>query len=83
MATKYVARLDGNIIGKRTTKDRTYTHAVICAQPLPTNYYHGKNSKYDAPHVSTWCGRPDLAQAQARKYRQLYELVEIVPAELA
>lgn len=27
--TKYIARLDGKIVGKRTTKDRTYTHAVV------------------------------------------------------
>lgn len=29
MTTKYVARLNGQIVGKRTTKDRTYTHAIV------------------------------------------------------
>lgn len=29
MTTKYIARLEGKIVGKRTTKDRTYTHAVV------------------------------------------------------
>jgi len=29
MTTKYVARLNGTIVGKRTTKDRTYTHAIV------------------------------------------------------
>lgn len=29
MAKKYIARLDGTIVGTRTTKDRTYTHAVV------------------------------------------------------
>lgn len=29
MTTKYIAKLDGIIVGKRTTKDRTYTHAIV------------------------------------------------------
>jgi hypothetical protein len=29
MTTKYVARLNGTIVGKRTTKSRTYTHAIV------------------------------------------------------
>lgn len=29
MSTKYVARLNGQIVGKRTTKSRAYTHAVV------------------------------------------------------
>jgi len=29
MTTKYVARLNGTIVGRRTTKGRTYTHAII------------------------------------------------------
>jgi hypothetical protein len=29
MATKYIARLDGKIVGKRKTENRTYTHAIV------------------------------------------------------
>jgi hypothetical protein len=29
MTTKYLARHAGQIVGKRTTKDRTYTHAYV------------------------------------------------------
>jgi hypothetical protein len=29
MTTKYIARLDGKIVGRRTTKARTYTHAIV------------------------------------------------------
>jgi hypothetical protein len=29
MSTKYVARLNGKIVGKRTTATRTYTHAIV------------------------------------------------------
>lgn len=29
MTTKYVARLNGKIVGKRTTKSRAYTHAIV------------------------------------------------------
>lgn len=29
MTTKYIAKLDGRIVGKRTSKSRTYTHAVV------------------------------------------------------
>lgn len=83
MATKYVARLNGEIIGKRTSKDRTYTHAIICARPAVGNYYHGKNSKFEAAHITNWCGRLDLAQKEASRWSKMYEVVEIVPAEVA
>jgi hypothetical protein len=52
--TKYIARLNGAIVGKRTS-DRTYTHAIV-------TYRDGY-----APAVATWCGRPDLAQGEQRK----------------
>ena len=71
MATKYVARLDGNIIGKRTTKDRTYTHAVVV-------HGHGKE-----PHTKNWCGRLDLAQKEQRKWQSYGYTAHVVPAELA
>lgn len=29
MATKYIARLNGKVVGKRTTQNRTYTHAIV------------------------------------------------------
>jgi hypothetical protein len=29
MTTKYIARLNGTVVGKRTTKSRTYTHAIV------------------------------------------------------
>lgn len=29
MATKYVAKYEGKVVGKRTTANRTYTHAVV------------------------------------------------------
>ncbi len=29
MSKTYIAKFDGKIVGKRTTKDRTYTHAVV------------------------------------------------------
>jgi hypothetical protein len=29
MTTKYIARLEGKIVGKRTSESRTYTHAVV------------------------------------------------------
>jgi hypothetical protein len=80
--TKYIARLNNEIVGKRTS-DRTYTHAVVCSRPSVGNWYHGKNSKYEAPHVAAWCGRPDLAQSQLKKFAGFYEVAQIVPVEVA
>src|SRR4051812_28153649 len=70
MATKYVARINGTIVGTRTTKDRTYTHAVVI----------NGHSKTD--HVATWCGRLDLAQKEQRKYQGFGYRAEIVAAEI-
>lgn len=82
MATKYIAKFNGEIVGKRTTRDRTYTHAIVVAKPTSENYYFGKNSpKHEQPSVASWAGRLDLAQKAANQSRKYYELVEIVPAE--
>jgi hypothetical protein len=37
MSKTYIAKHDGKIVGKRTTKDRTYTHAVVV---IPSVEYH-------------------------------------------
>lgn len=29
MATTFIAKVDGNVVGKRTSKDRTYTHCIV------------------------------------------------------
>jgi hypothetical protein len=71
MSTKYVARVNGQIIGNRTTKDRTYTHAVVING-------HGRTDV-----VATWCGRHDLALNEQRKYQRYGYTADIVPAELA
>jgi hypothetical protein len=67
--TKYVARLNGQIVGNRTT-ERVYTHAVVVRG-------HGQNDS-----VATWCGRLDLAQGEQRKAASRGFHAEIVPAEM-
>jgi hypothetical protein len=68
-AFKYEARLDGRIVGTRTSAaQRVYTHAVVC-------HGHGKSDV-----VQAWCGRLDLAQGEARKYQRYGYTVDIVPA---
>ncbi len=72
MSTKYVARraTTGQIVGTRTTKDRTYTHAIVING-------HGKTD-----HVVAWCGRADLAQNEQRKYERYGYSADIVVAEV-
>jgi hypothetical protein len=65
---KYIARLNGQIVGTRTS-ERTYTHAVVI------------NGHDKTDHVATWCGRLDLAQGAQRKYQRYAFRAEIVPAE--
>lgn len=65
---KYVARLNGQIVGTRTS-ERTYTHAVIL------------NGHGETDLVRTWCGRLDLAQAEQRKAQRCGFRADIVPAE--
>jgi len=71
MATKFIARLDGRIVGNRTSKERTYTHAIVI------------NGHHRTDHVATWCGRLDLAQGEQRKYQRAGFRADIVPAEIA
>jgi hypothetical protein len=78
--TKYVARLNGTIVGKRTTKGRTYTHAIVVAQASEAHFMHGR-PELDAPRVVAWCGRPDLARGQVSKLAPFWRVVEAVPAE--
>jgi hypothetical protein len=72
--TKYIARHDGQIIGKRVstipTSVKTYTHAIAI-------WGHGKTAK-----VVTWCSRLDLAQGEQRKYQRYGYTAEIIPAEV-
>ena len=71
MTTKYVARINGTIVGNRTSKERTYTHAIVVNG-------HGKTNK-----VVTWCGRLDLARNEQRKYQRFGYTADIVEAEIA
>lgn len=43
MSKSYVAKFEGEIVGKRTSKDRTYTHAIVV---IPSREYHRK-AAYD------------------------------------
>lgn len=70
MTTKYIARVDGRIVGTRTTKERTYTHAIVI------------NGHQYTDHVVTWCGRLDLAQGEQRKYARYGYRADIVTAEV-
>lgn len=72
MATKYVARLNGQIVGTRKSNitNKTYTHAIVING-------HGKTD-----HVVTWCSRVDLAHGEQRKYARYGYRAEIVPAEI-
>jgi len=69
--TKYIARYNDQIVGKRSTKDRTYTHAIVIIR------------EGAAPAVATWCGRPDLAQSEQRRRTGPTQTAVIVPAEIA
>lgn len=72
-ATKYVARVDGVIVGQRKTENRTYTHAVVGVT---------RDGKLKAV---AWCGRLDLAQKQLTDRYAMYKAsdLRIVPAEKA
>lgn len=41
MAKSYIAKLNGKIVGKRTTKDRSYTHAIVI---VPSRKYYEKRA---------------------------------------
>jgi hypothetical protein len=70
MTTKYIARLNNEIVGKRTSKDRVYTHAIVIRG-------HGKG-----PHVRSWAGSLQLAQKACSQWTNYGYSVEIVPAEI-
>lgn len=67
---KYVARLDGRIVGTRTSAaGRIYTHAIVI------------NGHDKTDHVVTWCGRIDLARNEQRKYARYGYRAEIAIVE--
>jgi hypothetical protein len=66
---KYVVRHNGEIIGTRKSP-RTYTHAIAV-------WGHGKTAA-----VVTWCGRPDLAANEQRKYQGYGYTAEAVAVEV-
>jgi hypothetical protein len=70
MSAKYIASLNGKIVGKRISNivDKTYTHAIVA-------WGHGMD-----PHVVAWASRLDLAQGQKRKYQHWGFQAEIVSA---
>ena len=57
MTTKYIAKHEGKIVGKRTTKDRTYTHAIVvqdveeAARKAAYNY---TSNKTDSSNFEYW-----------------------------
>jgi hypothetical protein len=67
--TKYIIRHNSEIIGTRKG-DRTYTHAIAV-------WGHGKTGA-----IATWCGRPDLAVGEQRKYQRYGYTTEILPVEV-
>jgi hypothetical protein len=69
MKIKYAARLNGHIVGTRSS-ERTYSHALVINGHAHTDF------------VATWCGRLDLAQKQAAKYAAYGYRTDIVPAEM-
>lgn len=71
MPTKYVARLNNEIVAKRTTKDRTYTHCVYVTSPTREGWSQ-----------ANWCGRLDLARKSAASWMLNCNYVaQILPAE--
>lgn len=70
MTTKFIVRHNGEIIGTRkSAADRIYTHAIAV-------WGHGKTAE-----VVTWCGRPDLAAGEQRKYQRYGYTAEILTVE--
>lgn len=71
-AFKYIARVDGEIVGRRSSaSQRVYTHAIVAVDAEGELY------------VTTWCGRLDLAKGELRKAQSLGNAGchRIVPAE--
>lgn len=65
---KYVARLNGQIVGTRSSS-RDFAHAVVI------------NGHDKTDHVTAWCARLELAEAVQRRYERCAFRAEIVPAE--
>lgn len=65
MSKSYIAKFDGKVVGKRTTKDRTYTHAVYV---LPSKEWHCRQAH---DYVATATDRSNydyyLACAEGRR----------------
>ena len=71
--TSYIARLNGTVVGKRTSAaGRLYTHAIVTQHDHPGC----------VPKVVAWCSRLDLARGEQRKHSRPGYTAHIVEAEL-
>ncbi len=83
MATKYTVTDSKGQLHKRTSKDRTYSHAVVTHYAaIPAS---GDFLGCPARSTCEWAGRLDLAQkvASRNKGTRYFEGVEIIPAVIA
>lgn len=70
---------DGKV-HKRNSANRVYSNVVVARSPKPEYYAAHKGADYKA---QAWCSRADLAEAQARRDREVYNDVVILEAKLA
>ena len=80
MTTKYQVTDSRGQVHKRTTMNRTYTHAVVCHMPEMPDRYH-PDKPWPARSSASWCGRADLAEKEAARWRKHGYPVEIIPID--
>ena len=66
---KYIALLDGKQIGKRTSKDRIYTHALVGREIRKAGTTEIK--------ALTWCGSLELAHKQLSSYSRAAHFIDL------
>jgi hypothetical protein len=78
MTTKYIAEIDGELVGKRTTKSRTYTHAVVAQRSYKADLGRaGKTHQANIDNYHYYLREADPMTAQHTKYRSGTEHAKI------
>jgi hypothetical protein len=74
--SQFTATIEGQTF-TRNTKAHAFTHAVVCRAPHPQFVAAHKGPEYKA---HSWTGSLALAQAQVRRWSEIYTDVAIVEA---
>lgn len=83
MTTNYIARLDGEIVGKRSTKNRTYSHAIVAQDVEDAQRAWAYDYKADKTDRSNFDYYSSIVRDGAKHRHFTYDTPEQIATQIA